>query len=167
MIESSTLVCKYENCNLIYEDPVALPCGNSLCKKHLYKQVKAFKCYFCQNEHEIPEIGFTINETMIKMIDSHFNETNPLRKMIKETFNILNESIGNYEKIDQDVYIYDYFAEIRNKVDLHREELIKEINEKSDEIIKLLKEKEDKCKLNSKNIEKMNLKKLKDYELAK
>ena len=83
-------------------------------------------------------------------------------KKIKQMLDDLTETINNYEKFDSDVYIYDYFAELRNKVDLHREKLVKEINERSDEIIRRLKEKQDKCKLNSNKIKKMNLEKLKD-----
>jgi aspartate 1-decarboxylase len=173
MIEPSPFVCEHEDCNLIYQDPITLPCGNTLCKIHLDKQNKTFKCYFCRDEHEIPENGFAVSKTILNMIEYYYdtnllthNKTNKLRKRIKETFKILDDSIKDYEKLDPEVYIYDYFAELRNKVDLHREELFKEINERADEIIKQLKEKEEKCKSNSNNLEKMNLNKLKDEELA-
>ena len=33
----SAFVCEYEGCNLIYENPVALSCGNLLCQHHLEK----------------------------------------------------------------------------------------------------------------------------------
>ena len=60
---------------------------------------------------------------------------NPLRKKIKLSFEELSESIDDYEKIDPEGFVYDYFGEIRNKVDLHREELKKEVDQKSDEIL--------------------------------
>ena len=88
-------------------------------------------------------------------------------KKIKQMLDDLTETINNYEKFDSDVYIYDYFAELRNKVDLHREELVKEINERSDEIIKRLKEKQDKCKLNSNKIKKNESRKVKRYRYTK
>ena len=59
-----------------------------------------------------------------------------------------------------DGFVYDYFADIFNKVDLHREELLKEIKERYEEIIKILKKKQQKCRLNTKNIEKINLNEL-------
>ena len=40
---------------------------------------------------------------------------------------------------------------------MHREELLKEIKERYEEIIKILKKKQQKCRLNTKNIEKINL----------
>ena len=159
------LVCEYEGCNLIYEHPVTLPCGSSLCKQHLEKFKKnKFKCFFCSVTHHIPEDGFSLNKAMTKMIDSHF-KLDPLRKKVTESFENLTDSIKKYEDIEPEVYIDGYFYEIRNKVDLHREELKKDIDDKSDEIIRILKEKEEKCKLNAKKIEKINLDELKQDTL--
>ena len=146
-MSENALKCEYKDCELIYENPITLPCGNSMCKSHLDQYNYNFKCYFCNDEHEIPENGFSINKTIIKMIDSII-ESNPIRKKINESFEKINESISEYENLHPDVYIYEYFEDIRLKVDLHREELKKEIDEKSDEIIKKLKDKEEKCKFN-------------------
>ena len=94
------------------------------------------------------------------MINNYFN-LNPLRRKIKQSFEELSESMNDYENIDPDVYVFDYFGEIRNKVDLHREELKKEVDQKSDEIIQQLKKREEKCKSNLSKIEKTNLDELK------
>ena len=51
------LVCEYEGCNMIYENPVTLLCGNSLCRQHLdnkHDDNEKFQCPFCLNEHQIP-----------------------------------------------------------------------------------------------------------------
>ena len=96
---------------------------------------------------------------------SDFLELDPFRKEVHTAFDNLNDVIEDYEKIDPEGYIFDNVGEIINKVDLHREELIKEINEKSmkyDEIIKRLKDKEQACKLNATKSEKMNLDELKN-----
>ena len=81
------------------------------------------------------------------MIES-FNQSQPLKKLIKIAFENLNQLINEYEKLKSDAFVYDYFSEIRNKVDLHREELVKEINERSEEIIQKLKLIEEEYKLN-------------------
>jgi WD40 repeat protein len=157
---------KCGKCNLILENPITLPCGNTFCREHLEKSEEKFNCCFCNKDHLISEQdGFAINKNMIGIINN-YKIYDWLRRETKLIFDSLSESIKEYEKIDPDVFIYDYFAELRNKVDLHREELIKKINEKADEIIKQLKEKEDKCKSNSKNRQKINLNELKDEELA-
>ena len=139
--KSTAFVCKYDGCNLIYENPVTLLCGHSLCQKHLENFDDKFKCPYCHEEHHKPSTNITICE----MID-FYNQLDPLRRSIKKSFDNLDESIKQCENIESDVYIDGYFYEIRNKVDLHREEFKKEIDEKSDEIIQQLKVKEEECK---------------------
>ena len=99
--------------------------------------------------------GFAINISMVKMIDSHY-ELNLLKKMIKDSINKLNQLIQEYQNIHSDVFIYDTFADIRNKVDLHREKLIEEINKIYHEIINELKVKESKCKENANKLIRVN-----------
>jgi hypothetical protein len=72
MIDLFALVCKFDGCNLIYENPAILLCGSWLCKHHLEKLDEKFKCYFCDKEHETPENGFSINKLMIEMINSYY-----------------------------------------------------------------------------------------------
>ena len=159
-MDCRALICEYNDCKLIYENPVILPCGHSLCKHHLTNNHDKFMCYFCQYEHQMPSNGFAINIAINRMIESYM-QSSPLRKETIEAFDRLSQTINEYEMIDREKYVYDYFEDIRNKVDLHREELIKKINERSELIIQQLKEKEQKCKLNSANINRMNFLELK------
>jgi WD40 repeat protein len=89
-------------------------------------------------------------------------ESHQLRNEIKESLIKLNQLIEDYEIIDAKIYIFDYIGEIINRIDLHREELLQEINQISDEIIKQLINKEEKCLQNKSNLVKMNLKQLSD-----
>jgi len=149
------LKCQYEDCGLILENPVTLLCGHTLCKQHLLcLQIfeTKFKCFFCNKQHSIPEEGFCINITIDKMIDK-FYQTDPSRKEIKNSLDSFNELINKNATFSPNVFIYDYFADIRKKVDLHRKNLIKKINEKSDEIFKILNDKEANCKLNNVKVE--------------
>lgn len=89
----------------------------------------------------------------------------------------LKETVEEYDKASlenyQEVYIYDFFAKIRNKVDLHRELIIKEINDKSDQIIEILRQQETECKNNIASLNKIcfyndnniNIKTLKNEKL--
>ena len=160
------LICKHSDCKLIYENPVLLPCGGTLCQHHLddFDNLLKFKCFFCNGEHELTNYDYNQNEKIINMIQSYF-DLNPLRKEIKDTFNYLNQKLIEYEQFSSDGYIYDYFEDVRNKVDLHREELKNEIDKRSDEIIRQLKEKEETFKLNSSRIKKMDLDNLKTSNL--
>ena len=59
------------------------------------KYDQTFQCFFCQEQHTMPENGgFVINKSMVKMIESHY-ELNPLKKMIKDSVNKFNQLIQN------------------------------------------------------------------------
>ena len=160
----SLVVCQYDGCNMIFQDPITIPCGNSLCKKHLEKFVDKFECNFCQQVHRIPENGFFTSHIINQIVDKYF-ESDPLRREIKSLFDTLNSIIYENEKLDPEEYVFDHIREIINKVDLHREELIKEINHKSDEIINKLKEREKQCISNATKLKKMNFEQLKTSDL--
>ena len=158
-MNSQALICEFTGCKLILDNPVTMPCGNSICKHHLEQIEQSddtkYNCFFCLEQHEIPKNGFGVNIALMKMIQN-FYELDPIRKIIIKSFNELNDSVNEYNSLDSDVYIYDYFAEIRNKVDLHREELIEEITERSEKIILQLNMKEQKCKSNAAKIAKID-----------
>ena len=146
-------ICQFNDCKLILDYPVTLPCGFTLCKEHLDEFDDKFTCWFCHQEHLVPPNGFALNQSIVKMMRNCSNIGSMQNKLDE-----LNSLIEEYDNIKPDLYIYDYFADLIRKVDLHREELIKEINEKSDEIIKQLKIKENDCKINSFKLEKINMK---------
>ena len=161
----SLVVCQFDGCKMVYQNPVSLTCGNSLCQLHLEKLANdQFECYFCKSIHKIPENGLSVNKTVNQLVQ-YYNEINPLRREIKESFTKLNDIINEHEKLDPEGYIFDNVGEVINRVDLHREELIKEINEKYDEIIKQLKNKKQDCQLNVSKLEKINFEKIKSTDL--
>ena len=86
---------------------------------------------------------------------------NPLRKKIQDSFFHLDTLIKVYERINPDTFVSNYFEDLKNRINLHQQELIKEINKKSNELKEILNEKEQKCKLNLNKIKKSNLEKLK------
>ena len=141
---------------MILEGRVTLLCGNTLCRQHLDEFETIFKCPFCHEQHSIPDDGYFINEDIGQKIDS-FYQSDSLRKEAKESLTKLNDIIYDYEKIDPDCYIFDYIGGIVNRVDLHRDEMIEEVIQKSKEMKKQLKEKEQKCKSNLINLVKMKI----------
>jgi WD40 repeat protein len=160
-MNSKTLICNFVDCGLILEDPITLLCGNNLCKHHLDQTKNKFKCSFCHKMHTIPDTGFVVNNPFNELIKSYVR-SDPIRNDLKKSFDKLNQSITDYENLYSHVYISDYFYALQDKVNLHQDELINDIREKSNEIIKQLKEKEKKCKSNNVKIEKMNFYELKN-----
>ena len=158
------VVCQFDACKMVYRNPVTLPCGYSLCLEHLEKFDETFNCFFCKQVHTQPRDGFFTSNTISSLIEYYF-EMDPVRKEIKSSFDKLNQIIYEHQKLAPEGYIFDYIRKIINKVDLHREESIKYINEKSDEIINKLIEKEQICKSNASKFEKVNLEELKTADL--
>ena len=95
------IVCKFKDCKFIYENPVTLPCGSSLCSIHLNQFNQRFVCQFCRYEHEIPQSGFPISKSISETIQNYFN-LNSMRTKIKKEFNRLTESIQHFESIDHE-----------------------------------------------------------------
>jgi hypothetical protein len=88
-------------------------------------------------------------------------------KQVKEKFDQLEKVIDNfYEKhLDRpQLFIHEFFAEIRNKIDIQREIFIarnlelnlESIHKRSEEFISRLKQIEQECYQNEAKIEKMN-----------
>ena len=103
-MDCTVLICQYEDCQLILENPVTLLCGNTLCRHHLDNYKVNFKCCFCHKQHTIPEEGFIVNNAMEQIIDS-FYQSNSLMKEINKSFDELNKSIEVYESLNADVLI--------------------------------------------------------------
>jgi hypothetical protein len=69
--------------------------------------------------------------------------------------------IDNFDKSNlahPQVYIHDYFAEITNKIDLHRDQMIESIHKRSEEMLNKLKLIEQKCYQNEASLEKTDYK---------
>ena len=94
------VTCRFDDCKMIFQNPVTLPCGYSLCEQHLTEYDDKFECSFCHDQHQIPKNGFSTNKTIDLLLESFF-EIDPLRKEIRTSFDKLNEIIYEYEKFDQ------------------------------------------------------------------
>ena len=155
----SQWLCDLMDCRLFLDKPITLPCGYTICMHHLDTFSSTFKCEICQEEHMIPQSGFQINKKLMKQIESKVH----LSGLHKQTEKALEALKKNCEKIsltDPDELIYNYFLNIRNKIDLHREISINKINEKSDRLIGTLIKIENECKKNVHNCEKIDTNKI-------
>ena len=139
-------------CNKIIVDPIALVCGNTICKGHIDKMLitkctnktTMFKCEMCDKEHCVPEGGFVVNKLLQKASEINFHnfKLSPIfdecKQLIKET----KESAAKIEAIanDPENFIYEYFSDLKNKVDLRREELKLKIDEYSNQVVQSIEE---------------------------
>jgi len=136
-----------DQCNKLLVDPVVMACGKFICKIHLEKMLyheskekNTFICEICQGEHFIPKDGFVVSDRLQDLLDVELNKLEPspmfyeCRKEIKDAKeNVVKISI--WEKITEN-YIYEYFEDIKRKVDIRREDLKSKIDNYFNEIIK-------------------------------
>jgi hypothetical protein len=64
MTNSNKFICK--QCNRYFKSPSILPCGDTICKKHVIND--KIRCPNCNQEHIIPEQGFPINKAILEMM---------------------------------------------------------------------------------------------------
>jgi WD40 repeat protein len=132
-------ICDLNKCKLYLEDPIILSCcWSTVCKEHendyLDKNDDKFKCPICNQRKTIPQNGFVISTNRRNLIKNgdHLGE---IQKKMLNSIAKLEAKIKEYKSINSEETIYDYFANIRNQLDLHREQQIEQINNESNEII--------------------------------
>jgi hypothetical protein len=145
------LTCKI--CHKYFLNPVFLPCCNNICEEHVIKKTEdinsqSFNCDICQQNHQVPESGYSINRVLIDImnIKLHFNETTKTASKQIDDLDSLNKEIDLITKDPHD-FIYSYFAKEKNKIDLKRETLMSKISDISDEMIDQIKTMETDSKL--------------------
>jgi hypothetical protein len=145
-----------EQCNQLLVDPVALPCGNSLCKRHLDDllentptEMNKFECELCEKKHSIPEDGFAINKRIQNALNIKLStlKLNPVYEECKTEINEAKMNIQMIENLDKDPenFIFEYFEKLKRQVDLRREKLKLELDNNSDEIIQSIESAKDNC----------------------
>jgi hypothetical protein len=156
---TNLITCKL--CKEIFDRPVILPCGDTICSKHeeLYKQADTSKCELCARVHKLNESEhFPANKVAQSLIANEINKLDfgEDHKKARELINELNELKSNYDNTKNSVedLIFEKFHEMRRKVDLIREEIIQKVNDCSDKILSDIKTYEKECKANLSELDK-------------
>lgn len=159
MVNKQTFTCDFDECGKFLDSPVTLPCGFTICIEHI-KNLSIFDCSKCNSRHKsFDEDGFRINSKLDDIIRSNLHLEGK-HKEVKDLYDKLQSKVKDFEKsdiADPDRFIYEYFAKLRNQVDLHRDEMMEEINKRSDQILAELKSLEDELKTNRDKVDTINV----------
>jgi WD40 repeat protein len=126
-----SLICQI--CDLIYKEPVKLPCG----KSHLLDQ-NEFDCKFCQSTHKIPTRGFHPNffiENQTKTLQHLSKDECDLRSRLAQSIENLKASYDEIEEVEQE-YLRDHFQDIEFQIMEYRDILLKSIENLADQMLK-------------------------------
>jgi hypothetical protein len=142
------ITCKW--CNCIVDEPVFLPCSETVCKKHSI-EIGNKTCKFCDRIHELKELDvFPANKAVQDLLELRIMELNfgPNHKNAYDRVNELNSFINDYNSLNEhpDEHVFEHFSKQRNIIDLAREKLIFEINQTSDRLISEIDSQEKECK---------------------
>jgi WD40 repeat protein len=136
----NSLVCQI--CDLIYKQPVKLPCGKSICKSHLLdlngSLLNEFYCKLCQSKHKIPSRGFHPNFFIQNQINSfqHLSKDEcDLKSRIAQSIENLKASYDEIEEVEQE-YLSSHFQDIEYQIMEYRDILLKSIEHLTDEMLK-------------------------------
>ena len=62
------IICKL--CHETLEDAIILPCGKTICSKHLLNETNNFKCHLCDNSHDKTLDKFPFNEELNDLVQN-------------------------------------------------------------------------------------------------
>ena len=148
----SNLTCSY--CSKILKDPIELPCENYICREHLTdKEVlkdNKLKCLICKQNHDINEHQYKANKCFKQQLDDKLylsNEEIALKNKIEETVHVFHEMNEQFTfgKNKLDLTVQSFYKDLRFKIDLHKEKLLKKIDAIYTEMIEETMEYEESC----------------------
>ncbi len=143
------LKCKV--CHEIFKSPVILPCYETICAKDLnVNETAQFKCFYCQEVHTRPEKGFPEDKRTQDFLNLFYDQLihSSAYKTGKTHLDELEIKFKQVDALEKDPFnfIYEYFLDIKTKIDIRREELKLEIDSYSEKLIEDLKRYEGECK---------------------
>lgn len=140
-------------CNGKLEKPVLLPCGESICEVHSKRTSadsnRAFYCAVCDASHEIPDNGFARNKAIERIILSNIDSLNFGKdyQLAVDSCKQLESHIKSLEFLTKDpvYFIKNSICELKNQVELKREQLKLEVDKKAEELLSKLNTYENEC----------------------
>jgi hypothetical protein len=138
------------DCKQILSEPVLLPCGRSVCKRHTSTEMKEYNCKSCKLAHPIPDAGFYSNKSLEDIVKTRIHEID-----LGENYENAVSSCDRLSKIIQEIteiksnpisYITVSIEKLKMDLEMLREEKKLQIDEYIDKIVDELDKREAACK---------------------
>lgn len=147
------LAIKCNECLSVLEKPVLLPCGSSVCCKHLESlQEETFFCKSCEQDHHIEENNKIVIKSVEILINSNLKNLNlgPEYNSAFKMCNELEETINEMKTLRNDPahFIKQTINRLKNKTELIREKFKLNIDDTADRILRQLNNYEKECEIN-------------------
>jgi hypothetical protein len=142
---------KCKECQKQLDCPVLLPCGNSICQKHVNNEMKEHSCVSCKKAHPIPadNEGFYLNKALKHIIDVSTEKRRqcPEYNQAYESHQELENLLDVYQQLksQKHYFINETIASLKNEIDILREEIKLKIDLETQRIVNFLTEYEQEC----------------------
>jgi hypothetical protein len=125
-METIKKAIKCSSCLHILARPVLLPCGHSICQKHVKHESKEFHCLACDTISLIPKQGFPQNQALAVLIEENIQQTKfpSLYEEAMSSFKILDKKVDDMKKFQTDPYFFvnQTIGELKRETEIMREE---------------------------------------------
>lgn len=141
------------DCSNVLQKPVMLPCGYSVCLKHLENLPdRLYFCKLCSQNHHIEDNYINVNKTLEILINANLENLNfgPVYKSAVGLCHDLDQTINELATLTHHptLYIKQTIDHLKNRTELIREEHKLKIDEKAGQIIEQLDNYEKQCTIN-------------------
>ena len=160
------LTCKH--CEEILNEPVTLDCGHNVCKYHIDEQATSFKCPRCDFEFNPQNKKLRVNEDLKNLANKQLSEQNldkaneDMLKNFRDKIEILQGMHHGQGQGSTD----NRFSEMRNQIEIDKNELKNQIDILVEDIMKSLDSYEKGFKKYYSNLVVKGLSDLNKYERA-
>ncbi len=139
-METIDNIIKCNLCSHVLENPIILPCGTTICKKHvdetLQKGEYELQCYSCNTKHRIEKsASYPPNKVADALIKKRFDKLDfsDFGQEYKNALNSLNNlkaTYSSYEKKRKDppTFVTEFFNALEKEVDDKRDDIKEKID---------------------------------------
>ena len=148
------VVCKFTDCNKVFNFARILPCGKRTCAAHIDVMIvksdddtyqrKMIKCNFCWEIHSFPENGkgFPVDEIIPLLLSTTYSTEH---SAAKKCFNEVTQLIDKLAKIDQEDFVIDYFERVEADILVDKEVNVQKLLAYYQKLVDKVHERKVKC----------------------
>jgi hypothetical protein len=138
-----------QKCQQVFKDPRYLPCGECICAECIEDNSN---CFFCEEKHIRPKIGFPICKKMVSFLDKKpegyftMNSLNNFKSELESMGDELNNFKTKFKNSDES--INQHCQMLKDQIDVKTEKIIEKIIDIKQQLYSKVDDYQSECKSN-------------------